>query len=124
MGSSPPKIQVVNTPKKGTKSQKDATTPKWLIASVNRKRILVPISFHIDNIVRKYTNKTPKPKRTKSTTIITFDSATRRSISEIATYNKKEGTDKLDLNNFEITRTDLGVMNHETKEHWMETSTK
>jgi hypothetical protein len=74
--------------------------------------------------VSKYTNKVPKPKRTKSTTRITFDSATRRSIAEVETYNQKEGANKLELSKFEITRTDLGVMNHETKEHWVEASTK
>lgn len=47
-----------------------------------------------------------------------------RSIVEVTTYNKKEGTNELDLNNFEIMRTDLGVMNCETKEHWVEASTK
>ena len=53
--------------------------------------------------MRKYTNKTQKPKRTKSIAKITFDSATGRSIAEVATYNQKEGTDKLDLISFEIT---------------------
>ena len=118
VGSSPLRIQVINTLEKGIESQKDATTPNWLVALVNRKRILVPISFPINDIVSKYTNKTQKPKRTKSTTRITFDIATGRSIAKVATYNKKEGIDELDLNNFEITCIDLGVMNHETKEHW------
>ena len=67
--------------------------------------------------MRRYTNKAPNPKRTKSTTLITFDSAMGRSIAKVATYNEKEGADKLDLRNFEITHTNLGVMNRETKEH-------
>ena len=38
-------------------------------------------------------------------------------IAKVATYNHKEGAEKLDLSNFEVTYTDLGVMNHKTKEH-------
>ena len=53
----------------------------------------------------KYTNKAPKPKRK---TKITFDSATGRSIDDVATYNQNDGVDKLDIRNFEITCTDLG----------------
>ena len=74
--------------------------------------------------MRKYTNKAPKPKTTKSTTIITFDSATGRSIAKVTTYNKKLCNDELDLGSFEVTCIDLGVLNHETKEHWVEASTK
>ena len=42
----------------------------------------------------------------------------------MATYNHKEGIDAMDVNNFKITRTDLGVINRETKENWAEVSTK
>ena len=65
----------------------------------------------------KYTNKAPKPKRTKITARITFTSAIGRSIAEVATYNHKEGAEILDLRNFKVTSIDLGVMNYETKEH-------
>ena len=87
------------------------------MALVNRKRSLVLVSFPMDDIARKYANNAPKTKRTKSTTRITFDNATRRNIFEVATYSKREGDDKLDLKIFEVIHTDLGVMNHETKEH-------
>jgi hypothetical protein len=78
----------------------------------------------VHDIVSRYVAKTPKAKKVKSTARITFDEKTRRSIVEVATYNHKEGTDAMDLNNFEITCTDLGVINQETKEHWAEVSTK
>lgn len=61
---------------------------------------------------------------TKSTAMITFDSATGRSVAKVATYNQKDGTDELDLNNFEVTHTYLGAINHETKEHSVEAFTK
>lgn len=119
-----PRIQIVNTLEKVTKLQQNATTSNWLVALVNRKRSLVLVSFLVDDIMRKSTNKATKPKRTKSTTKITFDSEMGRSIAEVATSNKKEGIDKLELRKFEITCIDLRVMNHETKEDWVETSTK
>ena len=81
------------------------------------KRSLVLVSFPINDIVSKYTNKDPKPKRNKITSKITFDSTTRRNTAKVATYNQKEGDDILDQSNFEIRRTDLGVRNHEMKEH-------
>ena len=66
---------------------------------------MVLVSFLVDGIVTKYTNKAPKPKRK---TKITFDSAMERSIDEVATYNQNDGVDMLDIRNFEITCTDLG----------------
>ena len=42
----------------------------------------------------------------------------------MATYNHKDDTSALDLSNFKITHTNLGVINREMKEHWLESSTK
>ena len=72
----------------------------------------------------KYTTRTLNPKKTKSTTRIVFDNATGKRITKVATYNYNEGTDELDLSNFKVTCLDLGVINHKTKEHWVEASTK
>ena len=87
--SSPSRIQVTKTPIKDNESQKVSNTPNWLVASMNRKRSLVPICFPIDDVIRKYTNKAAKPKRTKSITNITFDSTTDRRVAKVATYNQK-----------------------------------
>lgn len=115
----------MNTPTKSNEPHKVSTsTPNWLVSSVNKKKIFAPIFFLVDDIVSKYTTRTPKPMRTKSIAKIMFDNVMGKIITKVATYNHKEGTDELDLSNFEVTHTNLGVINHDTKEHWVEASTK
>lgn len=115
----------MSTRAKGNQPKKNSTsTPNWLFASINKKWSLVLVFFLVDEIVTKYTTKASKPKRTNNIGMILFDNVTSKSIVEVATYNHKEGIDELDLSNFEVTCMDLGVINHETKEHWVEASTK
>jgi hypothetical protein len=110
--------QAMATPTKDKEPPKySCTTPSWLAASVNKKWSLVLVSFPVHHIDSRYTSKAPKAKKIKSSAHITFDDKTSKSIAKVATYNHKEGTKIMDLNNFKVTCTDLGVINRETKEH-------
>lgn len=116
--TSPQRMDSLGTPVKDMELQKALdSTPNWLVALVNKKRSLVPMCFLIDDIMSKYTARTLKSKRTKSSARIVFDQDTCNNIAEVVTFNPKDDTVTLDLSNFEITHTSLRVINRETKEH-------
>lgn len=77
MGTPLQGVEVMNTLTKNSEPRKvTGSTPNWLVASVNKKRSLVHVSFLVTNIMTRYTSRAPKPKRTKSTTRITFNGKT------------------------------------------------
>lgn len=53
-----------------------STTPKWLSASLTKKRNIIPISIPMEDMIRKYLGRTPKSKRLKIETMIDVDEQT------------------------------------------------
>lgn len=72
-----------------------SATRKWLTTSVNKKWSFLPVTIPIQEMVIKYTEKSPKPKRFKTTARLDNDEGTGKWVAEIASYKPKDKTRSL-----------------------------
>ena len=91
---------------------------------MEKKRSIVPISMPIDDLVSKCLGKTPKVKKARTESRINFDKASRRWAVEIATPPDGSSLDSIALQDYQITKVDLGKGNRETDMKFFEVSNK
>lgn len=66
-------VAMMPPPKMFEGTSHSAATSKWLTTSVNKKRSFLPVTIPIQEMVAKYSEKGPKPKRFKTTTYLNND---------------------------------------------------
>lgn len=101
-----------------------AATPKWLTTSVNKKRSSLPVTIPIQEMVAKYSEKNPKPKRFKTTAHLNNDEETGKWTAEIASYKPRDENKEAGSDDFEITKIELGKMSRDTDNHFFQVSAK
>lgn len=94
-----------------------SSTPKRLTTIINKKWSLVLTSIPFKDMVIKYIDKTPKPRKIKTTTKLTVDGKMGKWMVEIASYKSKDEGKELDEEDFQITRVDLGTMDRDANNH-------
>lgn len=96
--------------------------PKWLTTSVNKKWSSIPVTIPIQDMVVKYIEKGPKPKRFKTTTRLDCDEGTGKWVAEIASYKPKDEKKEVSAEDFEITKVELGNMSRDSNNHFFQVS--
>lgn len=95
-----------------------SATPKWLTTSVSRKQNFLPVTIPIQQMVVKYIEKSPKPKRFKTAAHLDNDEGTGKWVAEIASYKPKDENKEASPDDFEITKVELGNMSRDSDNHF------
>lgn len=101
-----------------------SATPRWVTNSVNKKRSFIPMTIPIQDMVVKYTEKGPKPKRFTTTARLDNDEGIGKWVTEIASYKPKDEDKEVSTEDFEITKVELGNMSRDLDNHFFQVSAK
>ena len=86
----------------------------WLSNSINKKRILQPMSTPVKDIVTRYATRGSKAKKTKTDAHLIKDPLTRKITIEVTTYQQKKESGDIDEEGFKVTSIELGTINRST----------
>lgn len=82
------------------------------------------MTIPIQDMVVKYTEKGPKPKRFKTTARLDSNEGTRKWVVKIASYKPKGEDKEVSAKDFEVTKMELGNTSRDSDNHFFQVSAK
>lgn len=105
-------------------SKENLSTPRWLGASIGKKRNVVPIIIPMEDMVRKCLGKVSKPKNLKMQVMMEVDKATGHWVAKVAKPISGRDSKKATEDDFRVQKIDLGVASRAVDAKHLESSTK